>query len=270
MAAIVSLLMVLMLSLIATRIATVALTLTGLSQESARFQARSALTGCGFTTAETEQVMEHPVRRRIIMLLMLLGNAGIVTAVSSLILAFVRADQASALWLRLGLLLAGVVVVWAVASSAWIARRMERVIRWALGRWTTVEVRDYASLLRLSNDFAVSEISVDAEDWVVGRTLAELDLHAEGITVLGIQRGGGTYIGVPTGQSVVLAGDLLLAYGRTQVIEALDERHKGTAGDRSHQEAVRWEAMRLARQKAEEMRRLAAEGAAGEAPPGEP
>ena len=62
--------------------------------------------------------------------LMLLGNAGIVTAVSSLILAFVRADDASALRLKLGLLLAGVATLWAVASSAWSARRMERIIRW--------------------------------------------------------------------------------------------------------------------------------------------
>ncbi len=55
MIAIISLFVVLILSLITTRIATVALTLTGLSEETARFQARSALTGCGYTTQEAEQ-----------------------------------------------------------------------------------------------------------------------------------------------------------------------------------------------------------------------
>jgi len=35
-------------------------------------------------------VVNHPVRRKIVMLLILLGNAGLVTAVSSLILTFVR------------------------------------------------------------------------------------------------------------------------------------------------------------------------------------
>jgi len=39
---------------------------------------------------ESERVVNHPVRRRIIMLLMLTGNAGVVTAVSSLILTVVH------------------------------------------------------------------------------------------------------------------------------------------------------------------------------------
>jgi Trk-type K+ transport system membrane component len=86
MISVISLLVVLTLSILVTRIATVALTHTGLSQESAKFQARSAFTGVGFTTNESEKVVNHPLRRRILLLLMLLGNAGVVTAVSSLIL----------------------------------------------------------------------------------------------------------------------------------------------------------------------------------------
>ncbi|HUW03445.1 MAG TPA: hypothetical protein VMW08_13900, partial [Acidimicrobiales bacterium] len=66
-------------SLLVTRVATVMLTLTGMSRESARFQARSAFSGTGFTTTESESVVNHPVRRRIILSLILLGNAGIVS-----------------------------------------------------------------------------------------------------------------------------------------------------------------------------------------------
>jgi hypothetical protein len=69
---------------------TIALTHTGLTKASAKFQARSAFSGAGFTTSESEMVVNHPVRRKIVMLLILLGNAGLVTAVSSLILTFVR------------------------------------------------------------------------------------------------------------------------------------------------------------------------------------
>jgi len=75
MAAIISLLIVVALSLLITRVATVALTLTGMSREAARFQARSAFSGVGFTTRESEQVMQHPVRRRIILLLILREEA---------------------------------------------------------------------------------------------------------------------------------------------------------------------------------------------------
>jgi hypothetical protein len=75
------------LSFLITGLATAALTLTGLSQDLARLRATSAFTGAGFTTQESERTVGHPVRRRILILLMNLGNAGIVAAVSSLILS---------------------------------------------------------------------------------------------------------------------------------------------------------------------------------------
>jgi Trk-type K+ transport system membrane component len=82
MTAILSLLVILILSFLFTRLATVALSLTGVSYELARLQAVSAFTGVGFTTREPEHVVHHPVRRRILIALMVLGNAGIVTAIS--------------------------------------------------------------------------------------------------------------------------------------------------------------------------------------------
>ena len=88
MLAIASLFIVIFLSLLITRVATVMLTLTGLSDEVAKFQARSAFSGAGFTTSESDAVVNHPVRRRIIMTLVLFGNAGVVTALVSLLLSF--------------------------------------------------------------------------------------------------------------------------------------------------------------------------------------
>jgi len=90
MVAISSLLLVLVFSLLITRIATIALTYTGLSRQSAKFQARSAFTGVGFTTSESEKVVNHPVRRRILLLMMLVGNAGIVTVIATFILGFIQ------------------------------------------------------------------------------------------------------------------------------------------------------------------------------------
>lgn len=81
-----SLLVVLVLSLIITRVATIALMQTGLTRESAPFQARSALTGAGVTTNESERVVNHPIRRRVVMWLMLVGNGGLVLVAALLIL----------------------------------------------------------------------------------------------------------------------------------------------------------------------------------------
>lgn len=124
MIAIISLLTVLVVSLAVVRVATVALTLTGLSRELARFQARSAFTGSGFTTAESERVVQHPVRRRIIMLLMLLGSAGLVTAMSTMLLSILQLTSGDSWglteWLRILFLFGGSPPCgWSPTASGW-------------------------------------------------------------------------------------------------------------------------------------------------------
>ncbi len=238
MAAIISLLVVVALSLLITRIATVALTLTGLSREVARFQARSAFSGVGFTTKESEQVMQHPVRRRIVLLLILLGNAGVVTALASLIISFTNFEGGQ--WLpRLIALLGGLIVLWAIAASKLIDRWLSRLIGWALKRWTHLDVRDYAALLNLSGEYRVVELQVKPGDWLANRRLSELKLRDEGVLVLGIHKADGTYIGAPRGHTEIHPDDMLVLYGRSSVLSELDARRRGRAGDRAHAAAVK-------------------------------
>src|SRR5947209_8495410 len=85
--AFIAILLTIAVSLLITRVGTSALVHTGLSRPVARFQARSAFFGVGFTTSESEAVVNHPVRRRIILWLVLLGNAGIVTVLASVVLS---------------------------------------------------------------------------------------------------------------------------------------------------------------------------------------
>lgn len=245
MLSILSLVLVMVLSLLITRVATIALTHTGLSKESARFQARSALTGAGFTTAESENVVEHPVRRRIVALLMLLGNAGLVTAVTSLLLTFVGNDQEDSpgLGLKLGVLFVAVLVLWLVARSAWVDRHLSRWIDDLLRRHTSLDVRDYASLLQLEAGYRLAELEVQpkgwlAERWLAERSLAELALRDEGVLVLGIRRTDGEYLGAPRGDTLLHAGDALFVYGREDSLSAVDERRRGFLGDVEHERAV--------------------------------
>lgn len=237
MVAAISLLVVVTVSILITRIAAVMLTETGLSREAARFQARSAFTGAGFTTAESERVVSHPVRRRIVLVLMLLGNAGIVSAVSSLILTFVGDDDQSSLTLRIVLLTLGLAILWGLATSPWVDRQLARLIDWALHRYTRLDVKDYASLLQLSGDYRVVELEVQPDDWLSDKRLEELQLREEGIVVLGIQRDDDTYLGVPQGDTTVAVGDVLISYGRSDALEALDERRRGRSGEREHSKA---------------------------------
>lgn len=236
---ILSLLLVLVLSLLVTRVATVALTYTGLSRAAARFQARSAFTGAGFTTEESEKVVRHPVRRRIVLLLMLLGNAGIVTAVSALILTFVGQGQGQgSLGLKVVVLVAGVTGLWALAASRWVDRYLSRLIARLLDRYTQLDTRDYAGLLHLGGEYLVSELAVQEGDWLAERPLEELGLREEGLLVLAVERADGTFVGIPEGATRFAPGDNVILYGRTAALAELDERRAGRTGERRHQESV--------------------------------
>jgi hypothetical protein len=225
MIAIISLLVVLVLSLMIVRVASVALTLTGLSRELARFQARSAFTGSGFTTNESEKVVQHPVRRRIILLLMLLGNAGIITAVSTLMLSFMDIDQADgitgSLWFRVTLLIIG--PVRPLDAGQQPMGRSTPSARHHLGLEALDEagVRDYAGLLHLTREYVVVELSVGQEDWLANRELARLRLAEEGVLVLGIERSDSTYLGAPRGTTTIKPGDTLILYGKMETLKDL-------------------------------------------------
>ena len=239
MVALFSVIVIIFLSLLITKVATAALTNTGLSRYSAKFQARSAFTGVGFTTPESEQITRHPVRRKIISSLMLLGNAGIVTVMVSLMLTFIDQNERGLPWYYNLLILVGSIALLAVFASnkkidAWLAIIIDKL----LGRFTSLKFRDYGSLYKLPDDYHIVELQVREGDWIEGRTLAECNVREEGITVLGIDRSDGTYLGAPNSETMVLSNDTLILYGREGAIKKLDVRRKGKKGDKEHQAAV--------------------------------
>lgn len=178
----------LVVSLIIIRLVTVILTFTGLSWEVARFQARSAFPGTGITTDEAESVVNHPVRRRIVMLLMLVRSAGFITLITSLMFSFMDGAAEQTRIVRFILLISGVVMIWAIFQSKPVERILNHLIATALRRWTDLDARDYASVLKLSGGFSVMELLVRHNDWMAGSRLKDLQLPREGVVVLGTNR----------------------------------------------------------------------------------
>ncbi|MGZ3674046.1 MAG: TrkA C-terminal domain-containing protein, partial [Ktedonobacterales bacterium] len=211
--------------------------------DAALFQARSAFTGTGFTTSEAELVVSHPARRRIILWLMGVRSFEIITGVSALVLLFIgsgstRESVTRSLWLAAGLVALGV-----AASNKWLDRHLSRLIAWVLRRWTTLDVRDYTALLGLTSGYTVWELPVDADSWMADKSLEEMRLPEEGLTVLAIQRAGGSFVGVPHRTTVIRPRDTLILYGHSDRLAELSTRQLGRTGDLAHTDAV--EAQRL-------------------------
>lgn len=239
MAAIVTLLLTLAVSLLVTRIAEMALMLTGLSRESARFQARSAFSGVGYTTTEAESIVNHPVRRRIAMMLMLIGNIGLATVGASMMVSLLDAKANDSWLFNIGMLSLGIVSLMLVARSHWIERRLNRIIAWSLRRFTDLDVRDYVAILNLQEGYAVTEMRVDPGDWLADKTLIDLNLPREGVLILGVHCSrANCYIGAPTATTEIHVGDTLVMYGPIDRLKELDQRRGGRRGEDAHAEAM--------------------------------
>lgn len=195
MISVLSLLIVIALSMLVIRIGSIALVMTGLSEEVAKFQSLSAFSGTGFTTTESESILNVPIRRRIITMLIRLGSVGVVTSISTLLLSFLGAGQATSE--RILVLAVGVACLWFLSRNKAFNRILTPIIEKLLSRYTSLDLRDYVSLLHLREDYRIAEIDIREYSWLANQTLQDLDLVEEGVLVLGVKRTGEEYIGVP-------------------------------------------------------------------------
>jgi len=223
MATAISILVIMTLSVIAVRAGSVALWLTGLPQDAARFQARSAFTTTGFTTPQASLVVNHPERRRIISVLMVLGNAGIISVGATVILSYVDFEATGtslaqeALWLA-----AAAVVFWVVGLSKRSDRLMTRFIQSCLrGR-----VRPYSaieSLLLLPNGYQVAVLKAGDQSGTFADLLSRWRADERRITLLGLLHSDDGYVSLPPRDMLVQPTDRVILYGMTRDLEAVSE-----------------------------------------------
>ena len=247
---------VITLALGAVRMGTLALQRTGLSRESASFQAQSAFMGVGFTTSESETVVNHPVRRRILRMLMWGGYSGITVTVSTVVSGVGSSDGHLLRFLGLMLVTAGVLLsVWQITSVRELADRLLTVV---VARIPHLEVIDFEELLEFDKGYTVAQLHVDRNRWMTGRTLRDLRLADEGVLVLSVTRASGATIGTPEADTTLEVGDRILTYGHQDGLERLRSRRADSRGEVERQESVLVQRERMAAELAD-AERLASE-----------
>lgn len=226
-------------SIFINRIAAKALMLTGLSEDVAVFQARSIVTGTGFTTHEAESVVNHPTRRRLVMPLMILQNAGLVTVISTFVLSFVDTGTTMVALQRGLILVGGIGILIYLSQNKWIEHQLEKLIDWLLEKYTNLEVVDIHTLLNLHEGFTVSKFTVEEDTWLSDKTLEQLQLQDEGILVLCIEHQDGEIKCTPTGDEQLSAGDELTVFGKEEGLTELKSRLNDEMGKQAHEDAKR-------------------------------
>lgn len=225
-------------SIFINRIAAKALMLTGLSEDVAVFQARSIVTGTGFTTHESESIVNHPARRRLVMPLMILQNAGLVTVISTFVLSFVNTETTGIAIQRGAILVGGIAILISLSQNDWVEHQLEKVIDWLLEKYTNLKIVDIHTLLNLHEGYTVSQFTVEENTWLSNKTLEKLRLQDEGILVLCIEKEGNVRC-TPTGDEQLSAGDKLTVFAKEDSVNELRNRLNDEAGEKAHEDAKR-------------------------------
>jgi len=162
----ISVFVLLSISTFIMRVAAVALRITGMAESNARFQALSAFSGTGFTTSEAETVVNYPVRRRIVSILMVVGNLGLVSVMAALASSLVRAgNDMDAVIAQLAWLVGGLLLLWFIILSKTADRILCDLIGRVLEKTTFLGRRSYQRLLQLGDGVSICEHEIP-ERWV--------------------------------------------------------------------------------------------------------
>ena len=204
-------------SALVVRIATVALKMTGMDEKRARFQALSAFTGTGFTTRDSELIVGHDQRRRIVMALMILGNAGLITVVATLILSFAKGGLPP-VPVKLLLLALAIYIIYRLASHKGLTRKFTKKVEEKLARSAIFVKKSMEETLRLAKGYGVAEVVLKGGSPIIGLTLDKAGLKKREIMVLAIERGKDINH-TPKGKDMLCESDTLICYGKLSEIK---------------------------------------------------
>ena len=211
----------LVVSFIVVRIGAIAFQLTGMDWPLAKFQALSCFSGTGFTTREAENITRDPRRRRIASLLMILGNAGLVTLIATfantirpreLSFSFVGLFRGLLPWANLLIVILAVFLTYRFFTHSRAGAHLteflrKRVMKSGLSGPVTLE-----ELTVATGGYGVVRVSLRDSNPLVGQALADSGLRARDITVLAVQRGAETFAN-PAPETRFAAGDEVLCFG---------------------------------------------------------
>jgi len=211
-------LVTIIISMLIVRAGAIALMMTGMSYDKAKFQALSAFSGTGFTTREAEHVVNNARRRKIVTWLMILGNAGIVTVIVTATSSFTLA-KGLGVGLNVIALLAGVAIIFVLARHAPFVRRWENFAQARLERFKIFdEEATVDELLHISEGYGVARVQLTGDSAWVGKSLSEVNAGLEKAFVLGIERDR-EWLPKPRSNRKLMADDYMVIYGRLEELE---------------------------------------------------
>lgn len=223
MFAIATFLIVGVISMVLVQLLTGALIATGLPPDIAGFQARSAFSGAGFTTTESENVVNHGARRKIISVAMLVGSLGTPTLVVTVVVGLIAPGPGSTTERTL-VAISGIMLIFLVLGARPMKNLMLRVgNHYARSRLIPALSSDPKELLSLGNGFMVGSVRLTQEPGDTYRSLAGIRESMPGVQVLGVRRGSSFFGEQPLDITLHEDDELVVFASRDSLTEALED-----------------------------------------------
>ena len=214
--------LIILIYLIITELFTILFRFTGLPDERARFQVISLLTGCGFTTKESELFLSNRPRRRLARITMLFGYAFNITIVSAFVNVFLSLKLTQVEHYYAGALipLVAITIIFVFLRfphvRAWGDHQLERLADRLIGRsdsFNTVMPLDYLG----TDSIAQVTLNCIPEEYQ-NVPLSQTGLKSNtGILVMLVEKTGKKPM--PAGaETVFAAGDKITVFGDYNVI----------------------------------------------------
>ncbi|MFC1808546.1 cation:proton antiporter regulatory subunit [Candidatus Omnitrophota bacterium] len=225
-------LVMIVISFIVVRIGAIAFELTGLEWSLAKFQALSCFSGTGFTTKEAELVVGNPQRRRIASVLMVLGNAGLVTLIATfanslrpnivvpkLKLPFIELFVPSRVvpYVNLIIIIIFVYFGYRMFTNSNITKKLTDYLRRKIIKKDFIKQVSFEELLVSTGGYGVSAIEICKDSPIIGKEIKNADLRRYDVNVLAVEREGEVFPN-PSSELTIVLGDRLICFGKLEII----------------------------------------------------
>lgn len=226
---------VLIASFVIVRVGAIAFQLTGLEWSLAKFQALSCFSGTGFTTREAELITGNNRRRRIASVLMVLGNAGLVTLIATVASALNPQNTLLGwlsesflpfvppwlvLWVNMGIIVLALVGVFKLFLNTKFTRPLTNYIRKKIIRKEFFSPVCFEEMSVFPDGYSLTRIRVDADSPLAGRSLAESALSKRGIMIVAVLFDDQT-LPLPAADTQIKPGYELVALGKTDSLRSI-------------------------------------------------
>ena len=222
-------LLAILVSMLFVRAGAIALVMTGMHYEQAKFQALSAFTATGFTTREAEKVVNHPTRRKIVSTLMIGGYAGVAAVIVSAT-STLATSSAKDLPQTVMILVLGIIIIYLIARSTGLMQRWENYVERFLRHRYVFEYEPVEELLHLAEGYGLVKMEIVADSVLLGKTIMQIGRAKKDSLILGVERGKSWY---PSRQmkEPVQEKDQLVIYGH---LERMKEEFEGKVPEKEN------------------------------------